>query len=521
MNDVHAAIHVLGNVHGRFYLNLTQFMRITAQVPFLSPEVLLEAGGGKGSAELTLQVENISKRPFYARLPMTATRLVKEQLRLDQHVASFEAFAERAVRLHKAMDLGVLPDEAVAKTMREIQALLERTGGSMLTCASSSLGTHIALKGLLDRLSPGHGERLAQSLVAGIRDLESARPAIGIARVVEIARRDPEAAAALEKDSTRALADLPTGPTRKALEAFLDSFGDRAVREAELSTPRWREDPVVVFTMVRVALRHEGGRVIDQAQEQARLAADRAMTDLFSRINVVEQSLVRHLVARAQKAARFRERMRAWVTRVLGMIREVALEADRRLLRLCPDLGAEQRALQAAGAPVGSIPCVFFLTVDEMVHALRASRTDLAPLVRARRAEHARDRGRPEPPVTFTGVPPAVMMPAAGGDSFMGIGASSGVVEGTARVMTSASQMHELVPGEIIVAPTTDVGWTPLFLIAAGVVTELGGPLSHAAVVARELGVPSVVNVDGITRALRTGDRIRIDGDSGRVERLP
>jgi pyruvate,water dikinase len=341
-----------------------------------------------------------------------------------------------------------------------------------------------------------------------------------MARVVEIARREPEALLALDRDATRALRDLPDGPTRRALESFLDAYGDRAVREAELSTPRWREDPAVVLTMLRVALRQGARPAIDRTQEHARAHADRAMTELFSRINVVEQSIVRHLVARAQKAARLRERMRAWVTRVLGMIRGVALEADRRLLRLSPDLASEQRALQQAGSPVAFVPCVFFLTVDEMVHALRASRTDLAPLVRARRAEHARDCARPEPAVTFTGIPPAVIMPAAGGDSFSGIGASSGVIEGPARVMTSASQMHELVPGEIIVAPTTDVGWTPLFLIAAGVVTELGGPLSHAAVVARELSVPSVVNVDGITRSLRTGDRIRIDGDSGKVERL-
>ena len=80
--------------------------------------------------------------------------------------------------------------------------------------------------------------------------------------------------------------------------------------------------------------------------------------------------------------------------------------------------------------------------------------------------------------------------------------------------------MGQLEPGEVLVVHTTDVGWTPMFLIAAGVVTELGGPLSHAAVVAREFGVPSVVNVDGITRAVRTGDWLRVDGDRGVVERL-
>jgi pyruvate,water dikinase len=169
---------------------------------------------------------------------------------------------------------------------------------------------------------------------------------------------------------------------------------------------------------------------------------------------------------------------------------------------------------------VAAIPSAFFLTIDELVQALRFARTDLAPLVRARRAEYARDCARPDPPVTFTGAPPPVQLPPSGGDSWRGLPASSGVVEGRARVLFSAAEMGRLEPGEVLVVHTTDVGWTPLFLIAAGVVTELGGPLSHAAVVAREFGVPSVVNVSGITRAIRTGDRLRVDGDRGVVERL-
>ncbi|MBX3201461.1 MAG: phosphoenolpyruvate synthase, partial [Labilithrix sp.] len=127
---------------------------------------------------------------------------------------------------------------------------------------------------------------------------------------------------------------------------------------------------------------------------------------------------------------------------------------------------------------------------------------------------------RPDPPRTFIGAPPPVQLPPSGGAVLRGTAASSGVVEGNARVLLSASRMSELLPGEILVVHTTDVGWTPLFCIAAGVVTELGGPLSHAAVVARELAVPSVVNVDGVTRALKTGDRIRLDGDAGVIERL-
>jgi pyruvate,water dikinase len=517
----------VGNVHGRFYLNLTQFMRIAAQVPGLDPRTLVDLGGGAGGDELALQVADVSKKSFYARLPMTAVRLAREQSRLDEDVARYEAMAEAAQRAHGALDLAILPDDGLARKIRDIQGLLEHTGTRMLTCASSALASHLALKMVVARVSKAGGigaERVAQGLTSGIRDLESARPAIGIMRVVNLARREPEALAVLEREALSGLDALPDGPTRRALQSFLDLYGDRAVREAELSTPRWREDARPVLTMIRVALRGDA-RDVEPQLARAKALADAEMGRLLPRLSFVEQTMVRHLVARAQKSARLRERMRTWVTRVLGMLREAFLDADRRLLRLCPELEADQKAATRSVAGAGSDPApenaVFFLTVDEVVHALKTSRTDLAPLVRARRAEFARDRARPDPPATFTGAPPPVALPPAGDDALMGLAASGGVVEGNARVLHGPDDMGQLEPGEVLVVHTTDVGWTPLFLLAAGVVTELGGPLSHAAIVAREFGVPSVVNVEGATRVIRTGDRLRVDGDRGVVERIP
>ncbi len=520
---------LVGNVHGRFYLNLTEFMRIAAQVPWLDPRTLVDLGGGSGGEALTLDLGEVSRTRFFAKLPVTATRLIKEQLRLDDQVARFEDEMERALRDHHALDLAILPDAGVGKKLRDVQDLLEQTGDVMLTCASSALGAHLVLTRLLSRVAHADGveaERLAHDLTSGIRDLESARPAIAVMRIVHLARREDAARQVLEGEHAT-LDALPEGPTKRALASFFELYGDRAVREAEISTPRWREDPRPVFTMIRVGLR-DGVRPGESPDLEPRLARVRAgaeseMQRLFEKLSLPEQTLVRHLVARTQKAARLRERMRAWVTRVLGMIRDVALDADRRLLRLVPELAEDWSALKeqaSAGPRAAQVQAVFLLTIDEVVQALRASRTDLAPLVRARRAELARDQARPDPPRTFIGAPPAVQLPPSSGAILRGAAASSGVVEGSARVLLSASQMNELLPGEILVVHTTDVGWTPLFCIAAGVVTELGGPLSHAAVVARELGVPSVVNVDGATRLLRTGDRVRLNGDTGTVEKL-
>ena len=510
---------LVGNVYGRFYLNLTQFMRIAAQVPFLDPRTLVELGGGWGGDELEGQVAGVSRRGFFARLPLTASRLIKEQLRLDEDVARYEAIAEKAWRANNALDLAILPDEAVARTIRDVQDLLEQTGTVMLTCASSTLGTHLALKMLLERVAPLGADRLAQSLTSGIRDLESARPGIGILHVANLARREPEARAAIDRETTKGLDAIPEGPTRRALVSFLELYGDRAIREAELSTPRWREDPRAVLKMLRVAMRGEG-QDVEATLGRARIQADAEMAKLMPRLSLLEQTAVRHLVARAQKAARLRERMRAWVTRVIGMLRDAAIDADRRLLRRDPELERDQRRLVESGSPLAAVQSVFFLTVDEVAQALRTHRTDLAPLVRARRAELARDQARPDPPATFVGAPPPIVLAPAGGDILRGLPASAGVVEGRARVLRSADEMQLLQPGEILVVHTTDIGWTPLFLQAAGVVTELGGPLSHAAVVAREFGVPSVVNVTAATRVIRTGDALRVDGDRGVVERI-
>ncbi len=509
---------LIGNVHGRFYLNLTEFSRIAAQVPLLSPRALVELGGGSGAEEVENQLGGISKRGFYMRLPQTASRLLREQLGLDAQVDDFERYAQRVLHTHTALDMGVLPDEGVSHTMRDLQEVLERTGNVMLTCGSSALGAHLALKAMIARFDKASADRLSQGLVRGIRDLESARPAIAVSMIVECASREPEARVALLDKSTRDVSALPEGATKRALVSFFELYGDRAVREAELSTPRWREDHTSVLTMVRVALRGQP-REVTEALAHAKALADADMAEVAPRLGFVAQTALRHLVARAQKAERLRERMRAWVTRMLGLVRAAALNADGRLSRLLPELEQERVRMAERGLLVAKIPNVFFLTIDEVCEILSSARADFGPLVRARRAEVAREEARPDPPVTFTGVPPSVVLPTATGDVMNGFGASSGVVEGRARVLFSAADMSELLPGEVLVVRTTDVGWTPLFLMAAGIVTELGGALSHAAVVARELSVPAVVNVDGATRRIRTGDLVRIDGDRGTVQK--
>ncbi|WP_437598719.1 PEP/pyruvate-binding domain-containing protein [Sorangium sp. So ce590] len=521
---------LVANVYGRFYLNLTAFMQIAAQVPGLSPRALLGMSGGASEqliARLAQQSAGVSRRRFYARLPLTGPRLLLRHARLEREVSAYEGEALWAQRALSELDMTLLPDDAIGTTLRSVFLLLERTGTLMLHCASASLASHLALCRALERVAGRRAsarsasgeapfddpagraetnvEHLAQVLAGGVRELDSAGPGIELARVAELVMLDRASRERLLAGEVRGPRDLPEGPARDALARFLDAHGDRAVREAELATPRWREDPAPVIAMLTASLRGAPGDP-ERALARARALADREMAMLETRISRVELALLRALVGRAQRYVRLRERMRTWVARVLGMLRKVALDIDRRLRRIEPSL----------------LPgSVFFCTYEELVTALSSGRADVGHVVRLRRAEHLRDAARPDPPATFIGRPPPVVLPPASGVRLLGLPASPGVVEGRARVLEpGAPALDAVEPGEVLVARTTDVGLSPLFLVAAAVVTELGGPMSHASIVAREYGIPAVVNVPGVTLAIKTGDRLRVDGDRGVVERL-
>ena len=465
----------------------------------------MRLGGGDGAELLQGQIEAVSSHRFVARLPLTGVRLVAEQLTLSTRVDRFVGRMTRRFARNRKRALSVISNNDLAVVLREALADLDETGTLMLACASSSLGSHLVLKTWIKWIANGEADRLANVVSAGLCELESARPGIAIAHLAELANLDDSVRERMASGRFKHVSELPEGGVRRALERFFDEFGDRAVREAEVAAPRWREDQRQIFAMIQTAMqkRRDDTR---NAMLHARDLADQEIEEISTHIARPALSVMRLLISQARRTTRLREVMRAWVTRCLSQIRTIALEIDERMRRSDPKL------------EVGS---VFYCRAPELVTALETGKYDLTNVIRLRRAEHKRDESRPDPPVTFVGCPTTVVLPPSGGDTLKGLPACSGIVEGTVRVLPAGRELEEeLHPGEILVARTTDVGLTPLFLVAAGVVTELGGPLSHAALVAREYGVPTVVNVAGVMMALRTGDRVRVDGTRGTVERL-
>lgn len=496
---------------GRIYLNLTHFLRIASQVPALDPKQLLEFGGGSGLDEVSAQIQRGSWARFALRVPQVLATWLRENVALDQRIARFEAESAAFRQRIESADRAARTRAELALELESIEAMLDRTGALMLTCASGALSSFVLVRALLQRTAGERAAALERALLTGNADLESAQPGIALAHIAAALEHDPAARARIDESEARAIHgihELPDGPTRRSLDAFLRAYGHRAIREAELRTPRWREDPTVLFTAIRAHRAHGVRAALDRIDAQTTLR-DRAEHQWLDSLPAALRSVARHALGRARKFLRLRERMRGHVTEVLGYFRINALEASRRLARHDPSCGDD-------GA--------FFLDVDELRAFLRGSPLDVGALVAQRRAVHARDEARPEPPNSFVGAPPVVhrtdARTAASSASWVGIGASPGVVRGRARIVRDPREGTLIRPGEILIVRVADVGWTPLFLTAAGVVTELGGALSHASLVAREYGVPAVVNVDGITRALHTGALIEIDGERGVVTLL-
>jgi pyruvate,water dikinase len=209
-----------------------------------------------------------------------------------------------------------------------------------------------------------------------------------------------------------------------------------------------------------------------------------------------------------------RENMRYHADYFLAALRGLALVAGDRLV--------------AAGA-LADRDDVFYLRMDELSTALEHNGASSVAMVAAgRRSEYQADRGMAPPEVLWADeaalpeLEGAARVASAHTDAAVlhGVAAAPGSIDGSVRIVRTVEELEAVLPGEVIVATATDPTWTSFLALASGLILEVGGLLSHGAIIARELGIPAVVDVSGATSVLTTGERVRIDGGDGLVHRL-
>lgn len=341
--------------------------------------------------------------------------------------------------------------------------------------------------------------------VPGIRTFEVHRELEALART---ARESPELMALLGRSSevvVRAVERGELGEFGREIAELRRRHGHRLAAR-DLSYPTWSERPELLVDMVR--------RLAAAAPATARTDVESVRADVRERLETGPLGGIRWRLFElglhwCQEYYAVRENMRYHADYFLAAFRSLAL-AGARALR-------ERGVLAREGD-------VFYLTRDELLDALRDEPLpDLSERAAGRRREYEGFGAAVPPEVIWgdeDGGGDAAPGPEARSGRFEATPASPGTVEGLARIVRSVDELESVESGDVIVATATDPTWTSYLSLAAGLVLEVGGLLSHGAIIARELGIPAVVDLAGGTRVLRTGDRIRVDGGRGVVERL-
>ena len=378
--------------------------------------------------------------------------------------------------------------------------------GAAATALLHALMKNVDAEGELAAVGRGLNGNVATEMNLAVGDLaDVARDSDALLDVLN--RADIDVKTRLAEAAT-----LPEGKTfLQAWNVFLDEYGSRGPSEIDLSRPRWSEDPTSLLQMVLGmtaqseigAHRKHHQQLIVEGEAGTEALIQKAYRGLWGPIR---GPLVRRFARVSRQLMPLREHHKFFAVKVLALIKPVLLEAG--------ELFEKEGKLETAED-------IWFLTLPEVLEALDKPEEPLTPLVKERKTnfEHYQTLTPPRV-ITSRGEIPALRLDIDAPDgALVGSPVSPGVVEGIAKVVLDPSQ-ESLKPGEILVAPFTDPGWTPLFVNAAGLVTEVGGLMTHGSLVAREYGIPAVVGVIDATTQIQTGQRLRVHGDAGYVEFL-
>ncbi|MEV7899360.1 rifamycin-inactivating phosphotransferase [Streptomyces cyaneofuscatus] len=375
---------------------------------------------------------------------------------------------------------------------------------------------------LNDQLGEWLGEKnAADTLTLSAPGNITSEMGLDLLDVADVIRPHPEVVAFLKGVEKGAedegfldeLAKLPGGTeAREAIDAYLDRYGMRCVGEIDITRPRWRERPTTLVPLILDNVRNFGPGAAAHRFEEGRAKARQKEQDVLMRLRALPDGdrraeAAKRMIDQVRAFAGYREYPKYGIVSRSFLYKQALLEEAGRLVQA--DVLSERED-------------IFYLTFPELHDVVRSQQAD-DRLIR-RRKDAFRSYETLTPPRVLTSDGEALTgayrredVPAG---ALAGLAVSTGTVEGTARVVLDLADA-DLGAGDILVTRFTDPSWSPLFVGVAGLVTEVGGLMTHGAVIAREYGLPAVVGVEGATRLIRDGQRIRVHGTDGYVELLP
>jgi pyruvate,water dikinase len=370
---------------------------------------------------------------------------------------------------------------------------------------------------LNDHLAEWIGEKnVADTLTQSAPNNITSEMGLELLHVADVIRPHPAVVAFLEHvESEDFLNELPGieggAEAKEAIQAWLDKYGMRCVGEIDITRPRWSERPTTLVPLILINVRSfgtgEGQRRFEQGLEAARAKEKEVLERLRSLPDGDRKAHeVKSMIDRLRTFVGYREYPKYFIVSRYFSYKPVLLKEAERLMRLNVIRETED---------------IFFLTLQELQDVVRTSAVD-QDLIRQRK-EAFRDYQGLTPPRVLTSdgemLAGAYRRDDVPSGALVGLAVSAGTIEGRARVVFDPAKA-DLEPGDILITTYTDPSWTPLFVAIKGLVTEVGGLMTHGAVIAREYGLPAVVGVEHATRLIRDGQLIRVDGTNGHVETL-
>ncbi|HEY6737948.1 MAG TPA: PEP/pyruvate-binding domain-containing protein [Actinopolymorphaceae bacterium] len=474
-----------GNIGGRFYMNLSMLYSLAVAFGMKRQLGSIDQVFGKLPPGTEVPLVPLSRvRVIRALLPVLV-RALRRIRRNTPRIADFVATSpERCDELRAEIRSTRTPADLARLWRTTIEPFFHESCFMLEAAGRQDGGALVTVRQKLTKLV-GEADMNAMTSGAGVLDgeLESLGPLLGLARV-----RTGEIDA----------------------DTYLRRYGHRSASEFEISIPRPAEDPTWLDRQRALSESTTPPDELVARQEAASRDAWRRFAERYPR----KVRRMRRQVARWARAAHDRELTRSEVARLFWVVREFVL-----------------RAGELTGVGDG----MFFLDREEILAVLDGDSAILdGGVIDARRATYERYKALPNYPTIINGrfdpirwaadpdrrhdVYDEQAAAAPAHDAVVGFPGAAGVVEGVVRVLSSVDEAEQLRPGEVLVTTVTNIGWTPIFPRAAAVVTDVGAPLSHAAIVARELGIPAVVGSGNATTRLRTGDLVRVDGSRGTVE---
>lgn len=399
--------------------------------------------------------------------------------------------------------------EEAGQWLARLEGLQVPAWETLMIGAAIAMAFFESAEKVVSRFAGGDGRDLTNRLHVGLGGNESAESGLAIRALAALARTRPATLAALECHDPVAIVAATDSDFAAELQRVIVRFGHRAPAELELSNPSWRADPGQLLDVVRIELQRAA------PTDAANAIRTDAEAELASRVKGIKAKVVGAVLRRSRDLMAVRENAKVPIVRVFD-------ETRRLLAAVAPGLVSDG-VLPDVGA-------VTLLRYDELCSVLAGGNGPGVGELGRRRSEHDRCLALDLPELVLADasglhplddgfmrarglLPPARVDLSA--DRLVGIGASPGQLTGTARVLLDPFEDFE--PGDVLFAKTVDPGWAPVLSCAGAVVLDMGGLMSHGAVVARELGIPCVVNVKSGTAVAQTGNKVTVDGSAGEV----